>query len=542
MPRKPRSLKQEMDRLTAELREAGWTWTQVAAEYRRRYRLNPRQAFREAHRLTQAAVTLRWDALWPDDPLSVRKLGWWEAWPGPTGHEPPLAALNRLARIYQCRTTDLIDAEDHTPADPNTPHPPDSNVRPVGHAAQPDRAANLTFESVEDVLPSLPPRSPAATVSPGGLLRREFSDLVHALTRWAERMKRRDALALLGAAATSAYASPTFERLNSDELERLGSAVTDPARIDGATITHIEAILHHSMRQEYALGPHAALETVLAQRHLVHHLLTAGVEEHNRVRLLSLLANLSRCTGWMLFNLGDFNAAEHYFAHARTSAHEAGDDAVAALVLANWSQLATWRGNPRQGLDHALAATRWAHQAGSQLLAAYAHDVEARAYAGIVSRSAAAESRGDRTRCLRALDQAHNALTRIDTGDPATGLVYNYCDANRISTNASCLITMNYRPTQALDAARTALTRIDPAVTHTIAFTHLWIARAHLHLRDIEEACEELARAATTHRNAYPRLTHTITEIREKLSPWNRTRAVARLDEQLHTIGLTNSR
>jgi hypothetical protein len=540
MPRKPRSLKQQMDRLTAELRAAGWTWTQIAAEYQRRYRLNPRQAFREAHRLTQAAVTARWDALWPDEPLSVRKLAWWEAWPGPTGHEPPLAALNRLARIYQCRTIDLIEGEDHTADDANTPHPADSHVRPIGHAARPTSPVSLTFDDIQDLLSSLPPQPSAA--SAGGLLRREFDELVDALTRWAERMRRRDALALLGAAATSAYASPVFDRLNPDDLERLALAVADPARVDGATVAHIEAILHHSMRQEYTLGPHSALETVLAQRHLVHHLLAGGAKAPIRDRLLSVLANLSRCTGWMLFNLNDFNAAEHYLAQARTAAHQANDDAVAALILANLSQLATWRGDPRQGLDHALAAVEWARRAGSRLLAAYAHDVEARAHAGISARSAASDRRSGRTRCLRALDQAHAALTRITSGDPAAGLVYNYCDANRQSTGSSCLITMNFRPAQALDMARTALTRIAPAVTHSIAFTHVWIARAHLNLRDIDETCAALAEAAAlTQVNVSARLTRSILETREKLSPWSSTRPVIDLDDRLHTLGLRPS-
>lgn len=72
---------------------------------------------------------------------------------------------------------------------------------------------------------------------------------------------------------TSAYAAPMFERLTPDDLERLSLAVADPARVDDATLADIEAILHHSMREEYAMGPQAALETVLAQRHLVHHLL-----------------------------------------------------------------------------------------------------------------------------------------------------------------------------------------------------------------------------------------------------------------------------
>jgi hypothetical protein len=85
--------------------------TAIAQDFQVRFKLNPLRAFREAHRLTQAGVVHRWNQHWPDDPLSERRLGAWEALPGLTGNEPPLAGLERLAKIYQCRAGDLVDGD-----------------------------------------------------------------------------------------------------------------------------------------------------------------------------------------------------------------------------------------------------------------------------------------------------------------------------------------------------------------------------------------------------------------------------------------------
>ncbi|WP_114027101.1 hypothetical protein [Sphaerisporangium album] len=518
-----------MDRLTAELRERGSTWIEVAEEYRRRYRLNARQAFREAHRLTQERVVEQWRELWPSEPFSVRKLGSWEAWPGLTGNEPPVAGLNRLARIYGCRACDLVDGEDHTGSDQN------ANVPRRRDIPTTPGKLTLTFSDIQDILPTQPLPGPT---SPGEPRDREFEQLVHAFTDWATQMNRRDVLALIGAAATSAYVSPLLDRLDAEESQRLRMAITDPNRVDDATIAHIQAILRHSMRQEDVLGPQATVATVLAQQNLVLSLLSAGVSAHMRGRVLSLLADIHRCTGWMLFNLNDFRGADYYYAQARDAAHQADDDAMCGMVLANWSQLATWRGDPRLGVEHALGALAWGRRAGSKMLTAYACDVGARAYAAVVRRSAKAERRKDHSRCFRSVDQAERELHGADEGDPGARLVPFYGQGQYLSTKTGCLLDTG-DPARALEVAGAATAGIDPTFVRNVAYIRLKTAQAHLDLRDIDQACEELGEAARlAERNTSPRLARSVVETREKLSPWNRTRSVAALDERLYTARL----
>ncbi|MGJ6967446.1 hypothetical protein ACSDR0_36560 [Streptosporangium sp. G11] len=534
MPRAPRSVKQQMDAFSAELREHGFTWAEVAAEFMRRWHLNSRQGFREAHRLTQAKVCHLWNEYWPNEPLTTRKLGSWEAWPGPTGNEPPIAGLNRLARIYQCRTADLVDGEDHRDADEhNTPA-----VRSRGRALVAAGAAgSLGPEDIQGVLAAMP-ALPTGPVPFGTSRDEEYDALVQALAQWAASMKRRDVLALIRAAAAAAAASPLLARLNDDELDRLALIAAEPSRVDEATVDHIDAVLHHCMRQEDSLGPQSVLGTVLAQHHLVRSLIPAASTGEVRERLLSLLANICRFTAWVLFNLNDFNGANHYYEQAKLAAHQADDDAMNSFVLANWSQLATWRGDPRQGVEHALGALAWGQRANSKLLVSYACDVGARAYSAVLRRSAKSDRHNDHARCMTSLDQARRELGHAGEGDVGAKLLYFYGDGQYLSTKTKCLLDMGDAQT-AVEMASRSLARIDPAFVRNMAFSRLDLARGHLRLRSIDEACEQIGEAARlTCRNTSPRLARSVVEVRETLNPWARTRQVAALDEKLHAFQL----
>ncbi|MGH9194854.1 MAG: hypothetical protein ACRD1T_03835 [Acidimicrobiia bacterium] len=132
-----------------------------------------------------------------------------------------------------------------------------------------------------------------------------------------------------------------------------------PSRIDTATIEHIETVLWRCQRQDDALGPQAALDTVLAQRNLAR-VLMRECPASLRPRMLSVLSNASRHAGWLSFDLNDFDSARYYYEDARTLAHEAQNVELGAFVLCNMSHLATWQHKPRIGIDHAVAAGEWA--------------------------------------------------------------------------------------------------------------------------------------------------------------------------------------
>jgi tetratricopeptide (TPR) repeat protein len=134
--RNGRSYQREADQLRAQ----GWTYRQIAALWRRRYRINSRVAFRLAYGMTQADVAQRWNEQWPDaaSPKTAKHISYWEIWPGTAGRVPSLDALNKLAFLYRCSAGDLLDGEDHSHLDTLAS---DNAGRPVGSPPEARTAA-----------------------------------------------------------------------------------------------------------------------------------------------------------------------------------------------------------------------------------------------------------------------------------------------------------------------------------------------------------------------------------------------------------------
>src|SRR5262249_33699908 len=159
----------------------------------------------------------------------------------------------------------------------------------------------------------------------------------------------------------------------------------------------------------------------------------------------------SRCAGWLCFDLSDLDSATYFYEQARTAAHEAENTELGALTLCNLSHMATWRGQPRVGIDHAVAATAWAKQTGDRLLRAYAADRLANAYARL----------GDRRACLAALDGNPVGLDGAGKHTPTTSLTRWYGPGMHASCRAGCLLLLR-DPPGAVAAAQQAVALVGP--------------------------------------------------------------------------------
>ncbi|MGH3952314.1 MAG: hypothetical protein ACRDSE_24900, partial [Pseudonocardiaceae bacterium] len=351
---------------------------------------------------------------------------------------------------------------------------------------------------------------------------RAYHELGQLLRRWAHSMDRRVALRLLGWAATAASAAAT---LDGDGYERVVSVFSGSSRVDTPTIEHIEAVLRSCNWQDRALGPHAALDTVLAQRHLVRSLLPE-CPAPLRPRLLSVQSESSRLAGWLSFDLNQFDSAGYYYEDARALAHEAQNAERGAFVLCEMSHLATWRGMPRTGIDHAVAAGQWAGRAGDQQLRAYTFDVAARAYA----------ADGQRDACLSALDAAHAALPAA--GDDPAESVCSYDEAIHISIRGGCHLAL-HDSQRAIDYSQQSLATLDPSAVRNVAFTRLELGTAYVQCEEIDEAARLLGDAGEIAAgNSSARLTERLHQARAQLQPWQDTHAVRELDERFTTYGL----
>lgn len=194
---------------------------------------------------------------------------------------------------------------------------------------------------------------------------------------------------------------------------------------------------------------------------------------------------------------------------------------LGAFVLCQMSHLATWRGTPRIGIDHAVAAAQWAQHTDDLRLRVYAAAVAARAYAA------------DRQRdpCLTALDTAHIALTSADDHTPS--YTHFYDEALHISFRGECHLKL--RDAQpAAEYLQQSLGSLDQSYARNVAMTILDLSEARMQGKEIDEAARLFGDAADiAARNSSARLSERLAQGRAELQPWNHTTAVRQLDDRL---------
>lgn len=352
-----------------------------------------------------------------------------------------------------------------------------------------------------------------------------YQHVVQDLIEWAVHMKRRDILQWLSWAAGTAAAAPVLHGLDLDERERTAQAIANPSRVDGPVVDHIDHVLWRCMRQDDVLGPQASLDTVLAQRNLVQRLLPAAAGPLH-TRLLSLYANLSRFAGWLCFDLSNYSAASFYYETARAAAHDAENTELGAFVLCNMSHLATWRGQPRIGIDHAVAAQGWASLTDDRQLQAYAFDVAARAYAKAGRRDAAEHS----------LDQAERTL---DDARQPSPWVYFFNSGQLTSTRSTCHLDLGAAE-HAVRTAEASMTLIDSSFVRNLAITstHLGVARLRMKKPDVAGGAAAIADAGRlASHNRSTRLVEKVRSGVQELSPWRAEPEVKDALDQLAVYG-----
>lgn len=379
--------------------------------------------------------------------------------------------------------------------------------------------ADEEVKSANALIPVLADHGQAVAANPAG---RPISP--HS---WVDDVNRREILRLLGVASTSAAVPSLLTGLNSDDQDRVMNAVAAPSRVDELTIKHVDSMLHAAMRQDDSLGPHAVLDTILAQRELSRTLL-ADCPSALRPKVLTLYSNLSRFAGWLSFDLTDYETASHYYEEARLAAHAAENVDLSICVLCNLSHLATWRGHARVGVDHAMAAQNWASETSDPLLRAYTANVAARAYAVL----------GNRKACSTALDNAQEDIQGAAPQTPGGSLVYFYGQGLLAATRSRSLLQLGDYDL-AEQAARESLSLTGESFVRNRAFANIYLGNAHLAAGEIEQAAQVFGDGAElAARNRSARLSQTIHRARLDMRPWGGTPAVRDLDDKLVSYGL----
>ncbi len=536
---KPRSVRQAQALHAAQLREVGRSWAEIGAIFQGAYRVNPRVALRQAHGWSQPQAAERWTELWPEDPKTFKNFSYWEQWPGQTGHAPSLDTLDRLARLYECKVTDLLgDCHDY-------------GMRQTAALIVRDRAQLQGQVQARDRVHALPGDRASADhphASPGGrgplqaedapvdrapavssaalhaaletIRRAQITQLIQAGNVAEEpgrRLRRRTLLLEASSALAVVAAAPVLE------VPRL-AGVSRPGKInaDLAIVNYTSDVVAGLRRLGGTVGPRITLQPAMALRSAMA-ALARSVPEVVTSQAITAYGDLTQLIGWLLFNLGDHKAAWYYYDDARSAAYRAGNNDLVAYTLSGASQLAAARRRPAHAIDHAQAAMVAAKASGCQYAIAYAADIAARAYAAA----------GQVGRCQAALDREQDSLQQITPDMPRSPWWYFYDRSFYWGTESECALKLNM-PVDASDAARRSLGLLAPVNCHNSALTLAFRAEALIKQNEITEACETLADSARlTTLNSSRRISARIVSLRHELGFAADTAAVRDLDEKL---------
>ncbi|WP_249644416.1 helix-turn-helix domain-containing protein [Nocardia sputi] len=415
-------------------------------------------------------------------------------------------------------------------------------VRTVGKWEQQGNRAALSprsSDAMDTVLEGLSPEqayrfynegaSMAPVIATSSPTRHLHSSLDAELRTWVE-MNRRELLRLFGGVSGGLPAvAAILAGLDPDEQRRVGEVLVQPGRVDSATIGHIETAMKVALSQEDLYGPYAVLPVVTAQLAIASALLREA-PDHLRPRLLTVHSQLAEMVGWMRFDMREFDSANSSYEQARESAHAAGNDALVTLVLCNMSYLAIWRGSPRTGIDHAVAAQNWARPVEDGLLRSYADVIAAFAYAGT----------GRHQACVAALDAADALLNNAPPAEDS--IAYFHGPGLSLSFRSDCMYRLG-RAAEAQQAAESSLALIGDDFTRNRAVAYVDLAHAHIVAREIDEAAQVIGEAAGLAMSCRSdRLIGIIFDARSDLARWSDALCVRELDQLLADYGLLNSR
>lgn len=354
---------------------------------------------------------------------------------------------------------------------------------------------------------------------------RLYDQLKNVLGEWAQTMNRRKLLRLLEWAAATVAASPMLS-LDNDDQERLRKAIAVPSRTDSRVIDNIEALFRNCKRQEDALGSRIILNTVLAQRSIIHDLLKDCPDEL-RPRLLSVYSDMSTSIGYYFFELNDLDSAWYYCDQARVAAHNADNTALGIYALCEMSYFASWQGKAPAAIDLAASAESLLHKTDDPLMRV-----------GVAQRSATAYAIDSQYKtCMVQLERAQATLSSTG-GASVESPLYFYNEGYLASHRSECLLRLR-QPQEAAVSASAGLTLYDQSFVDGYAVCTLHLGNAYLQAGEIDEAAQVIGSVAVLSAQTHSaRLTKEMRTTRVRMEPWRETQAVKELDERLVGVGL----
>jgi len=358
----------------------------------------------------------------------------------------------------------------------------------------------------ESLLPSMPQDDPPI-----------LYDLWSSVMGVARRAFLRQAAVVAGAVAVT----KPLELLDQQPWEQLSVALKRTSAIDPAMVERMEELTADFYRSEEEVPASELLGGVTQHLGRLIHYLQTSTSGPMRRRLTRSAGETAALAGWLSFELGDGVATRGYYEAALDSAREIDDRALCAWVLGMMSFKPSMVGDQRTALALVRDAQRAGGRSTTATTRAWLAGLEAEAHAGM----------GDAPATQAALGRADAAFDRAEPGaDPSW---IGFFDRGRLDgMKVSSL--MRIEPGAAQEISKEALASLRPSMTKKRAVILADLASAHVHQGEIEEACRLAGLAlAIVGRTQSAVGLQRVRDLRARLEPWEGTRPVRQLDEQL---------
>ena len=266
-------------------------------------------------------------------------------------------------------------------------------------------------------------------------------------------------------------------RLHSPDLDNV-LALGTTSRLSPATLNALESSITDFWQRDDQYGGEALRPAVTAQLRHVLDILGGCRDESQRRRLYAIAAELSRLTGWMLFDAQQFSTGRTYFEEALRLAREINDRPFIANVLASMSLQATYEDKPTDALALVRAAQDVSRSGSTPRVKSMLAMREAFAHATL----------GDQADCHSAIAGAQRSFEVIDASDDDPEWV-TYFGETKLVADTGIALSQLGEPQTAAPLIEDGLAWQDAANTRTRAFHSYWLAETRLHSGDLDGAC-----------------------------------------------------
>ncbi|MBB4686973.1 helix-turn-helix domain-containing protein [Amycolatopsis jiangsuensis] len=245
-----------------------------------------------------------------------------------------------------------------------------------------------------------------------------------------------------------------------------------------------------------------------------------------RNELLAAAAELHQVAGWSAYDVGNAAEGQRHLREALKLSQDAGDDALAAEMLAAMSHHAAFNRSRDTAVDMALAARRTAKRSGLVALQAEAAVLEAHGQA----------LKGNTAACFAALGEAERAFERFVPGSGPTWL--SYFDSAYLSAKFAHTFRDLGQPAKAEQFARRSLSMSDGydrgRLFNTALLSSILADQGH-----VDEACAEAAKALRMSENVRSiRGGAYLADVGRRLAPYRTDHRVRSVYAQMSAVGV----